>query len=257
MLEKKSTKKKAANLDSAPLLEAKDFLAFERRKWSDPESNDERLRLRRKLQAIGEPIQAALEAAGEKLTLRTSIHNPYKFNGNKVDSLRFYLSPSDQAKRDLKGLLGVEFAEDTDASYVHANLICSLDFEGARVGLTVHERAWYDTQNLRNLCSVREGAERFVAALNGVPATYALQLHDWQKLYRCGQLKWDDAVQFFRYFEPGAHRIAVTRRLAKADPVLTSAGFATQLAQEFATLLPIYRLILWRPDNNHLGLRRS
>lgn len=252
-----AAKKPAPQLDAAPALDPKDFLAFEKHKWSNPDYNDERLRLRRKLQSIGEPIQAALEAAGEKLTLRVSIHNPYKFNGNRVDSLRFYLSPSDQAKRDLKALLGVEFASDTDASYVHANLVCTVDFEGVKLGLTVHERAWYDTQNVRNLCSNREGAERFVAALNGVQGGYSLQLHDWQKLYPCGSLKWDDAIQFFRYFEPGSHRIGVIRKLAKADPLVTSPGFAVQIASEFQTLLPVYRAILWRPDNNHLGLRRS
>jgi hypothetical protein len=250
-------KKTAARIEDVPRIEQKDFLAFERHKWSSPDSNDERLRLRRKLQAIGEGVTAALAARGGDFALRTSIHNPYKFNGNKVDSLRFYLAPSDKAKKALKDLLGVEFAEDTDASYVHANLVFAIDFEGLRLGLTVHERAWYDTQNARNLCANREGAERFVAALNAVPSTYALLLHDWQKRYVCGELKWDDTLSFFRYFEPGKHRLAVTRRVAKVDPELADPDFYPRIVDEFAALLPVYDMILWSPSNNHLGMRRS
>ncbi len=252
----KKTARPAARIEDAPPLEPRDFVAFEKHKWSNPEYNDERLRLKRKLQAIGEPVLAALTAAGGDLTLRTSIHNPYKFNGNKVDSLRFYLAPGDKAKKDLRDLLGVEFAEDTDASYVHANLVFAVDHEGLRLGLSVHERAWYDTQNLRNLCSTREGAERVTAALNGVPSTYAMMLHDWQKQYPCGGLKWDDLLAFFRYFEAGKHRIVVTRRIAKTSPEITSPEFYPSVVAEFTALLPVLDLITWRTTNNHLGMKR-
>jgi hypothetical protein len=248
--------KKAPRLEDAPLLDPKDFLAFEKHKWHSDEYNAERLQLKRKLQIVGEAIAPLLAAAGGDFTVRTSIHNPYKFNGNKVDSLRFYFAPGDKAKKELRELLGVEFAEDTDASYVHANLVCTLDFTGIRVGLTVHERAWYDTQNVRGLCATREGAERFIAALNGVPPTYALKLHDWQKLYPCGSLKWDDMLAFFRYFEAGKHRITVLRELPKSTSEIYAPGFYASIAAELTTLLPVYRLVLWSTSNNFLGMKR-
>lgn len=243
-------------LEDAPRLDPKDFLAFEKHKWSNPDYNDERLRLKRKLEAIGKAIHAALGPAGADLALRTSIHNPYKFNGNRVDSLRFYFAPGDKAKKELRDLLGVEFAEDTDASYVHANLVFAVDFEGVRLGITVHERAWYDTQNLRNLCSTRSGAEEFVAALNAVPPGYAMMLHDWQKRYPCGALKWDDMLEFFRYFEAGKHRITILRRIAKSDPEILAPEFFATVAGEFRSLAPVLAKILWRTTNNHLGMKK-
>lgn len=242
-------------LEDAPRLEPRDFLAFERHKWSNPDCNDERLRLKRKLEAIGKAVHGALGKDGADLALRTSIHNPYKFNGNKVDSLRFYLAPSDKAKKELRDLLGVEFAEDTDASYVHANLVFTLDFEGVRMGISVHERAWYDTQNLRNLCAKREGAEAFVAALNRVPDHYVMLLHDWQKRYPCGALKWDDMLEFFRYFEAGKHRITIQRRIPKTDPEVFADGFYATVASEFLALTPVLEMILWRTANNRLGMK--
>lgn len=246
---------RAARLEDAPLLDPKDFRAFEKHKWSDPEFNAERLLLKRKLQAMGEPVRDALAAAGEPLQLRTSIHNPYKFNGNRVDSLRFYLSPSDKAKQEIKSLLGVDFAEDTDASYVGVNLVFVVAADEVRLGLRVHERAWWDVQNVRNRCATREGAEGFAAALNGVVGGYDLTMHNWQKRYPCGQLRWDDAMNYFRYLEPGVHRMQVARSIRKDAPELFQPGLCAMIAREFESLLPVYRFILWSPSNSHLGMK--
>ncbi|MFH0945297.1 MAG: hypothetical protein V2A76_08885 [Planctomycetota bacterium] len=249
--------KKVLAFEQLPRIGEGDFRAFEPHKWRDPEYNAERLLLKRKLAVIGEALRAHLKRAGEELTLRTSIHNPYVFNGNKVDSLWLYLAPSDRAKQPLCDLLGVEFSADTDASYVHANLVLAVEFEGVKLGLRVHERAWWDTQNLKSICSSRDGAERFAGLLNGVEGEYALTLHDWKKEYRCAQIRWDDLLNYFRYFEPGTHRIHVSRRVPKGDLRLEEEGFYAQVAREFESLLPIYRFILWTPENNHLGMKKK
>ncbi len=245
----------ATPLEELPPFVATDFLAFERHKWSDPDANGERLRVKRKLHRIGESLRHAVKQAGEDLVLRTSIHNPYVYNGNRVDSLWLYLSPSDKAKKTLRDLLGVEFASDTDASYVHVNLRLAIDFDGIELGLRVHERAWWDTQNAKGKASTREGAEEFARVLNEVKGGYALMLHDWKKRYPCGSLKWDDLFEFFRYFEAGRHRIHVTRSIAKDDPVLRDPSFLATVAAEFQSMVPLYRFLLWSPENNHLGMR--
>lgn len=243
-----------SKLEDLPPFTGADFLAFERRKWSNPDCNGERLVLKRKLHAIGEPLRLAVKKAGEDLALRTSIHNPYVFNGHKVDNLRLYLAPADKAKKPLRDLLGVEFAPDTDASYVHANLVLAIDFDGLKIGIRVHERAWWDTQNMKGRCRDREGAEEFAAALNALPPTYVLTLHDWKREYRCGSIRWDEVLEFFRYFEPGTHRVRVTRDVPKDDPLATDPALFAEVATEFAAMVPLYRFILWSPENNRLGL---
>lgn len=247
-------RKSVIKLEDLPPFMATDFLAFERHKWSDSEYNAERLALKRKLQKIGEAIQGRLKRAGGDLTLRTSIHNPYRFNGNRVDSLWLYLAPSDRAKKPLRDLLGVEFAADTDASYFHVNLVLEIDFEGLSVGLRVNEKAWWDTQNAKGRCSEREGAEEFARRLNEVRGGYVLFMHDWKKEYRCGQLRWDDILDYFRYFEAGKHRMRIDRFVGKDDPCIDEPEFFPRIAEEFVSLLPIYEFLLWSPDNNHLGM---
>ncbi len=249
--------KATARLEDAPAFAQNDFRAFERHKWSDPEANPERLVLKRKLQSMGEPVLAHLQASGADLTLRTSIHNPFKFNGNRVDALWFYLAPGDSAKRPLRDLLGVEFASDTDANYVHANLVVAIDFAQVSLGLRVHERAWWDVQNVKARAGTREGAEQLANLLNGVTGGYALTLHDWKQKLECGSVKWDAVMNLFRYCEPGRHRIHVQRTLSKTDPRVTDPTLIQQVAAEFVTLLPVYRFILWSPDNNHLGMKRA
>lgn len=250
-------KKPNADFAAAPRFAARDFLAFERHKWSEPECNAERLLLKRKLQGMGEPILCQLAAAGGELTLRTSIHNPFTFNGYRVDSLWLYLAPSDKAKKPLKDLLGVDFAADTDASYVHANLFLEIDFNGLNMGLRVHERAWWDTQNAKSRCGERAGAEEFARVLNGVAGGYALTLHDWKQKYPCGALKWDDVMNFFRYCVPGQHRLMVTKSIPKGDPRVESAELLPAVAAEFATLLPVYDFLLWSPERSFLGMKRA
>ncbi len=249
--------KATASLETAPAFAPNDFRAFERHKWSDPDANAERLVLKRKLQAMGEPVLAHLKAHGAELALRTSIHNPFKFNGNRVDALWFYLAPADTAKRPLRDLLGVEFAADTDANYVHANLVTAIDFTGITIGVRVHERAWWDVQNLKARATTREGAEEFARLLNEVKGGYALTLHDWKQKHVCGGIKWDDVLNVFRYCEPGKHRVHVQRFVSKDDPAALSPTLIQQVAAEFVTLLPVYRFILWSPDNNHLGMKRA
>ncbi|MBI4882073.1 MAG: hypothetical protein HY812_20790 [Planctomycetes bacterium] len=248
-------KKTPQSLTDLPPFTARDFLAFERHKWSDPEYNAERLELKRKLHAIGEALRAHLLRAGEDLLLRTSLHHPYVFNGHRVDSLWLYLSPSDKAKKPLRDLLGVEFAADTDASYIHANLVLEIDFQGLNLGLRVNERAWWDTQNAKSRCSARAGAEEFAGLLNGVSDRYALLMHDWKQEYRCGRLRWDDVLGYFRWFKPGVHRMSVVRSIPKGEAEATDPGLFSRVAGEFAALLPVYRFLLWSPDNNHLGLK--
>ena len=247
--------RKVLKLEELPSIGEADGRAFERHKWSDSEYNPERLILKRKLALIGASLQAHLKRAGEDLTLRTSIHNPYVFNGHKVNSMWLYLAPSDRAKQPLRDLLGVEFSADTDASYVHANLVLAVERDLIKLGLRVHERAWWDTQNVKARCSNKAGAEQFAELLNAVRGSYALSMHDWKQEYPCGGLKWDQLLNYFRYFEPGSHRIHVSRSISTDDPVLGESGWYSEVAEEFVSLLPVYRFILWAPENNCLGMK--
>ena len=88
--------------------------------------------------------------------------------------------------------------------------------------------------------------------LSAVPASYALRMHDWQGGPRCGSVKWDQVNETFRHCEPGRHRLAVWRSVKKDDPALGDKAFLAGLAEEFASLLPVYDFLLWSPANNHL-----
>lgn len=246
--------KKVPTLHEVQPLASADFLAFEPHKRRDPDYNPERLRLRRKLQRIGEALGGRLAAAGERLVVRTSLHHPFVHNRFHVGSLSVALSPPPALKRRLTRLLGVEFREETEAGFAHTNFVLEVDREGATAGLRVHEKAWWDAQNLRNRIADREGLEALRSLLDALPRHYALSLDRKGREWRPGEVRWDDLLAFFRALEPGVRRIWVARRVAAEDPFATSRAFLEEVAEEFVALLPLYRFITWSPENDHLRL---
>src|SRR5687768_4907923 len=88
----------APKYETFPGFVARDFAAFEKRKQRDPQSNGERLLVKRKLAALGPPIAAALAAAGLEVEAKTSLSHPYTYNGFKVESMWVYFGRGEGLK---------------------------------------------------------------------------------------------------------------------------------------------------------------
>jgi hypothetical protein len=231
-----------------------DFDAFEKSKWRNPAFNNERLKTRRKLTAMGKRISPRLAEAGLALEMQASLSHPYTFNKYSVDSLWIYWSRADAERKKLKKLLGWELGKDLDPNYVHCILVLGLDVAKVEIALRVHSAAWWDGQNLKNKCKTEAAVREWTAILNALPG-FVLNIHDWKKEYRCGTLLPGDVANFFEYFVPGEHWLHLRRTIPRGTAILGSPEFVEAAAADLVRLVPAYRFVAWTPQNDHLALR--
>ncbi len=232
-----------------------DFEAFRKEKWRSPEFNNERLKVRRKLTAMGALIATRLSEAGLPLEMQASLSHPYTFNKFCVDSLWIYWSRSDAERRKLKKLLGWELGKDLDPNYTHCILVLGLDNSKVDIGLKVHAAAWWDGQNLKNKCREEAALVEWTRILNELPG-FVHSIHDWRKEYRCGSLLPGDIANYFEYFVPGEHWLHLKRSIPRGSAILADPAFVAFAGGVVLQLLPVYRFIAWSPANDHLRLSR-
>jgi hypothetical protein len=227
-----------------------DFQVFEPHKQRDSLFNEARRRVRAKLGALGK--FAAKEVAartGAHFDTKTSLNHPYSYNAYKVDAQWFTLYRPKSERGPLQAILGSEFKDDLDPSYQHVLMFGEIHLAGFRVGVRIHEKSWWDTQNLVRSCKQSPERERLSEALKPLTG-YLLRIHDFQKHYRCEEMTPGMLGTFAQYMKPGEHRFTLWRDWPKEAPELVGAGCPEFVVGELVKLLPAYRAIAWSPDNN-------
>lgn len=219
----------------------------------DPDHNPARLAARTKLATLGKRAVKRLGEAGLALDTRTSIHNPHPFNGMKVARLWTYLMRPKKDKSRLKRELGADLAKDLDAAYRNAYLCVALEADVVEVSVRMHADAWIDATNLVRRIE-REGLAGFLAVLQPLDG-YFLRLHDWKGEWPCSRVETNALEEFFRYWKPGEHRLAVERRWPVpegARDAVTSDGVEDHLVAEIERLADLYRYLAWSPESDFL-----
>lgn len=251
----KSTTRARSSAKLPPLepFEAWDFEALRPPRSRSAEYNERRLAARRRLEAIAKHAAKGL-AKDVKLEVRTSIHNPFPpVNGGRVERLWAYLTRPKAAKTKLRKQIGTELAKDLDHAYKNGYLCVALEADAVEVSFRIHADAWYDGRNLvrRNEA---EGLRPFLELLNRLDG-FRLQLADWKGEWICGDLQIEQLEEFFRFYEPGEHLLAVQRRWpapeAARDAILTD-GVPPTLVEELSRLVDVYRHAMWSDDSDFL-----
>jgi len=245
----------AKNAAPPSAFEPSDFRAFEKEKWRNEAWNADRLIVKRRLLDMGKAIEKALLESGEKLVVKSSLHHPYRFNAFSVSEMWTYLSRKDRSA--LKALFGEDLGKDLDPSYQQVVFVLSIDFEGVGLSLRIHPAAWWEGQNLKGKARDAARLDELVALLNALGEGYVLVVHDWKKENACAALRRGELEAVLGYYTPGNHWLHIRSRLAKDDPLVTSEGFLDAAIADFRKLLPVYRFILWTPENNFLNLREG
>lgn len=253
--------KNPAAQEPAPLkgplcFEEGDFHALSSALAQDTEGNARRLEARRKLLTLGkaalEQIEG-LEVGARKLECRTSLHNPNRFNGMRVQRLWAYLVRSKADKRKLKSVLGADLGKDLDAAYRNIYLCLALESEALEVSLRIHSDAWFDGTNLTKKLA-KEGLEDWLGLLNGLEG-FQLRMDDWKGEWRCGQLTQGRLQEFLSYYVPGEHRLSVEQRIpapaGNRGPALEEHA-VRHLQTELLRLVPLLNYCSWSPENDHL-----
>ena len=236
-----------------------DFHCVSARLARDPQYNDRRLVTRRKLASIAKLAvdEIAAEVAGKggaiELQSRTSLHQPHMFNHMRVRRIWAYITRGKKEKARLKQVLGAELAKDLDSSYRNAYLCVAVEEAAIEVSLRIHPDAWFDGQNLVHRTQ-KEGYALLLPFLNDLDG-FRLKLDNWKGEWICGKLTSDKLAEFFRYYKPGEHGLAVEQRLP-APPGARGNALAEDVPEmlvlELRRLAPLYRLVAWSQESDHL-----
>ena len=219
----------------------------------DGQYNDRRLVTRRKLGDLSKEAAGRLKAGGLELDPRTSLHNPHQFNGNRVRRMWAYLVRAKKEKARLKRTLGADLAKDLDAAYKNAYLCLAIEAEALEVSLRIHIDAWYDGQNLKRRFD-GGGQRELLELLNALPG-FRLQLDNWKGEWLCGSLTPEKLAEFFKYYTPGEHSLAVEFRWPAPAGARGSAldpGVPEDLLGALAGLAPLYRFCAWSKESDFL-----
>jgi hypothetical protein len=236
-----------------PAFQEHDFAAYEGHRQRDPEYNKFRLAVRRKLDTHGKALKSAIQKQ-HKLTLasRTSLNHPYKFNFGRVNAQWAYLSRSPKDKKALVERVGDVLAQDVDTHYIQTTIVAHLDAEGFDIALRVHALAWWDGINLANKCDTPAGCADFAEVLNQLPSGFVLQMDRWKREYHPGHLRGTDLENYFSYYQPGEHWLNLRRRIPKALAIELGPQIADFVQESGLALVPVYRFIVWTPENDEL-----
>jgi hypothetical protein len=231
-----------------------DFHALSSACARDPQFNDRRLELRRKLASLAKVFGARIaKEHGLALDTRTSLHNPHTFNHMQVKRMWAYACRDKKEKSRLKQTIGADLAKDLDAAYRNAFLCVALESDAIEVSLRIHAEAWYDGQNLVH--RVRAvGVDAWKSVLNELDG-FRLKLADWKGEWPCGALGRERLEEFLKYYKPGEHALSVERKLAAppgARGEALSAEMPGRLVDELARLVPLYRFAAWSRESDYL-----
>jgi hypothetical protein len=223
----------------------------------DPQYNDRRLVLRRKLLALAKRFVARRRSPKLALEARTSLHAPHAFNGNRVRRIWAYITRDKKEKGRLRRVVGADLAKDLDAAYRNAYLCLAAESDRIEVSLRIHAEAWFDAMNLKRRLDA-EGLDELVGLLKELDG-FTLRIADWKGEWRCGPTM--DRVrlkEFLGFWEPGTHALLLERTWpAPPDqPAVREALFAEgvpeALLDELERLVPVYRYAAWSKESDHL-----
>ncbi|MDZ4773976.1 MAG: hypothetical protein SGI72_12675 [Planctomycetota bacterium] len=219
----------------------------------DPQYNDRRLVLRRKLLSLAKVFAPEAQALGVEFDVRTSLHSPSSFNGMQVKRIWAYAVRAKSEKKRLKSVLGADLAKDLDASYRNAYVCAAVENDALEVSLRIHADAWFDGANLVNRVK-REGFDGWKKQLNALDG-YRLRLADWKGEWPCGALGSEKLAEFLKYYKPAEHALVVERRWP-ATPGLRAALFEPHVPREIVgemlRLVPLYRFTAWSAESDFL-----
>ncbi len=228
-----------------------DFEKFRESIQRNPEFNDARLEVRRKLDAIGKHLLKALASKDLELVSRASLHHPYKFNAFRVASQWVYLSRGEKERKAIVRHLGVDLGKDLDQNYTHTILVLEIAEKGLEIALRIHKGAWWDGENLKRGLKTEARRDELAAALHSLVG-YGFRLGDHRRVRPCDEIQGRDLAEAMRYYIPGDQWLHIERAIPRDDPFVTESGLLERIEAEFRAMLPAYRLLKWSKGNDLL-----
>lgn len=237
-----------------------DFQAYEPEKWSSNVYTRPRMRVREKLDALGQVVQTKLVDAGLELKVETNDAAPTVFNGHCVESQLVYFTRPDAARKALSTVLDserslAETVADPAHQKRHLALVVEVDVAAVRVYLGLHRNAWVDSKNGAQKLEDAFEADVVGRVFEKVEAVCP-GLGDLERDVRLTQMNAESLSRDLTELATGARTwLRLGRCFSWDRDEVGQPGFVDAAGEVLVALSPLYRFLVWSADNDHLGLR--
>jgi hypothetical protein len=128
---------------------------------------------------------------------------------------------------------------------------------GLDVLFGVHRNAWVDSRNFSARLTEAYDALQFFDFAKGLGHSLLVERGDKSTpVEECDHDGWREFAGKLNADGPDEW-LRVVRHIDRSDELLLSAELVRVVAHTLAALIPVYRFVAWRPDNDHIGLQRT
>lgn len=235
-----------------------DFEAFQPARAGSNAYTLPRLKAQERCVAAARGLAEVARASGLGVELRASDAAPTLWNKHRVTAQWVFLWRDAAARQALESLLrqGRSLGEtltDPTPFYRHAFLALYLNVEAVEVTVRVHGDAWADVRNLRALVAQGEAAQALCDTLTSLGPSVVLGVTGGPS-WAVGGINvaaLRASVEALTAPDAWWH---VTARIPRAEALALGTDLGAKLTYEFGQLLPVFRAVAWRPDNDHVSL---
>ncbi len=230
-----------------------DFGSYEPEKWSSNLHNLPRMQVKQKLSALAAKLKPTVEELNLDLDHELSSERPSIWNQKKVDAQWLFYTRDDRAKKELQSIIDrhkslADNIDDPAHHHRHAILAVRIEETGAVASFGVHHSAWLDRRNLERKWSDKYEKAKLLKAITSLSDAYS---------WIAGDTTAPVDVQSEATLESALVNatetdgwIAVEKRFPADDPRVATAGFANDVADAFAELAHLYRIVSWSREND-------
>lgn len=244
------------------LLTARDFDAYAPEKATSNAYSRPRLEVKQRALAWARGVVARLAELGISVDVHGSDEHPSLRNKKRVDCQWVFFWRDQAARDELDRLLdrGRSMAAviDDPSPYTrHAFLGLRLDTSSVEVCFAVHPEAQVDVDNLR--ARLAEGADALAAelmrALGALPEEFAIGVSVEDRVAASAATP-ETLRSMIERAAAGQVPLWVGWSVTRETAIEHSALLDDQLEDAIIALAPIYRLVAWSRENDHIALDR-
>ncbi len=255
-------------MSHAPLtLADRDFDAYLPEKASSNAFTRPRLEVKQRALAWARDVAARLSEQGFAAEVHATDEHPSLRNKRRVDAQWVFFWRNEAAAGELDVLLErsrsiAEVIDDPSPYTRHAFLALRIDSAAVEVCFAVHPEAKVDVDNLR--ARLAEGsehlAEELAKALHALPDQFEVRAGeeggDAMRL-PCGDATPEQLANVLAQSAEHNVPLWIGWRVLRATVLSHADLVSEQLGDAVLALLPVYQLIAWSRDNDHVGIDRA
>lgn len=238
-----------------------DFDAYLPEKWQSRMFTRQRMEVKQKLLSLEKTISEELGDSLSGLAADVTTESPSIWNRNEVRDQRLFYLRDDAASKKLAPLLAKDRSLAVDLMdparhCQHASVALVIDQYGPEVGVYLHTNAHLDRRNLAAMLKASYERERLADFLGTLPDCFVVSNGDLSK--PANQVKADPTSILLAETEGRDSWIRLSARFDRDAPEVRSPDLARAVAERLLeSLLPLYRLVAWSDENDHLGLKKE